>query len=68
MKNIKHKYSWILMKTFEIMKNRRENEEGLLTKVFIPELLSVLEYQTWFWVDAKTLRVNPMIQYANVFI
>ena len=37
------------------MKNRWENQGGVLTNLIISQLLSTLEYQTWFKINAKTI-------------
>ena len=35
------------------------------TKLLISQILSVLECQTWFLINAKNHHVYQMIQYAN---
>ena len=42
-------------------------KKDALTKLLISQLLSVIECQTWFLVNAKTHHVYKMIQNANSF-
>ena len=37
-------------------------------KLLISHFLSVLEYQTWFLINAKIQHLYPMIRYANNII
>ena len=48
MKNIEHEYLRILIKTVEINEKKGKNHGGVLTSLIISQLLSALEYQTWF--------------------
>ena len=45
-----------------------EKSRDAFTKLLISQLLSVLECQTWFLINAKTHHVYEMIQYANELI
>ena len=45
-----------------------EKSRDAFTKLLISQLLSVLECQTWFLINAKTHHVYQMIQYANELI
>ena len=49
-------------------KNTRKNQRGVLTKLLISQLLSALEYLTWFKSNAETQHVYQMIQYTNNLI
>ena len=42
-----------------------EKSRGVLTKLLIPQLLRVLEYQYFLLNNAKTYHVYQMIKYAN---
>ena len=48
--------------------NRRNIKRDAFTKLLISQLLSVLECQTCFLINAKTHHVYQMIQYANNLI
>ena len=45
-----------------------EKSRGILTQLIIFQLLSSLEYKTWFWNYAKTFNIHHIIQYANNLI
>ena len=48
MKNYLHEYSCILINTVEMNEKSQKNQGGILTNIIISQLLSALEYQTWF--------------------
>ena len=42
-----------LMKILEINEKHETNQGGVLTKLLIFQLLSAIENQTWFYINAK---------------
>ena len=45
----------ILIKTVEINEKSQENQGGVLTNLISSQLLSALDYQNWFLINAKTI-------------
>ena len=53
------------MKISEIDKKLRKNQVDVLTTLLISQLLSAKEYQTWFYINTKTLHVYQIILYEK---
>ena len=49
-------------------KNCGKIKRGSFTNLFISQLVSVIECQTWFLINAKTHDIHQMMQYANNLI
>ena len=49
------------------MKKMRENQEAILTKLLISQLVIVLELQSWSQSNAKTQYFYLMGRYENTF-
>ena len=55
MKTNQHEYLLILIKTVEMNEKSRIIQRGVLTNLIISQLLSVIECQTCFQINALTI-------------